>query len=340
MRVRFPVGAQIAIGSGLAILLMIAVAVVTQRGIASMALAAAHAQALQSVATEVREVVSSALAEQSAVRGLVASGDARYGAQLDAERRVLRAKLARLRDSDQTTLIPVNRLEQIDVFEQQIEDGAGLLDRNYARRVADVRAGRRAAAVRGLRDDDAQFAAVRTQAEKLYAFAADGARAADAELDAAGRAVVLTLALSTAVAVVLFGLVALLVGRSVGGRLGRVTTALREIAQDDVERLVRSFRALAGGDLDARYDTSRAPLAAPAPDEIGVLSATYDELVACKDTHRSPSVLQRVDDYLAGKRTPLWTTGLIALSRSAPAMATPTTWPLLRTIDRKPPATP
>jgi hypothetical protein len=32
---------------------------------------------------------------------------------------------------------------------------------------------------------------------------------------------------------------------------------------------------------------------------------SYDELVACQETHRSPSVLQRVDDYLAGKRAPL-----------------------------------
>jgi methyl-accepting chemotaxis protein len=279
VRVRFPVGAQIAIGSFLAIALMVAVAVVTQRGIASMTLAAAHAQALQAVATQVREVVSSALTEQSAVRGLVAGGDPVYAAQLERSRRTLRAQLARLRDSDQTTLIPVNRLEQIDVFEQQIEDGVALLDRNYEQRVAGVRAGRRSRAVRGLRDDDAQFGAIRTQAEKLYAFVADGARAANAELDAAARAVVVTLALSTAVAILLFGLVALVVGRSVSGRLGRVTAALREIAGDDVERLVRSFRALANGDLDARYDTARTPLGAASPDEIGVLSGTYDELV-------------------------------------------------------------
>ena len=32
---------------------------------------------------------------------------------------------------------------------------------------------------------------------------------------------------------------------------------------------------------------------------------SYDELVACRERHRSPSVLQRVDDYLAGKRMPL-----------------------------------
>jgi 8-oxo-dGTP pyrophosphatase MutT (NUDIX family) len=32
---------------------------------------------------------------------------------------------------------------------------------------------------------------------------------------------------------------------------------------------------------------------------------SYEELLACKDTHRSPLVIQCVDDYLAGKRSPL-----------------------------------
>ena len=278
MRVRFPVGAQIAIGSCVAILLMIGVAVVAQRGIAAMSLAAAHAQALEAVATEIRDVVSAALAEQSAVRGFVATGDSAYTTHLERERATLRTRLARLRASDQTTLIPVNRLEQIDVYEQQIEDAAALLDTRYAERVADVRAGRRGRAVRGLRDDDAQFGGMRVQAEKLYVFVADGARAANTEFAGAVRAVITTLALSTAIAILVFGLTAFVVGRSVGGRLGRVTTALREIAEDDVERLVRAFRALADGDLDVRYETSRAKLGASSPDEIGVLSATYDDL--------------------------------------------------------------
>jgi len=44
------------------------------------------------------------------------------------------------------------------------------------------------------------------------------------------------------------------------------------------------------------------------PLDVGILRAVwmdYDELVATRDKHRSPSVLQRVDDYLAGKRAPL-----------------------------------
>jgi len=44
------------------------------------------------------------------------------------------------------------------------------------------------------------------------------------------------------------------------------------------------------------------------PLDYGILRAlwmTYDELLACSETHRSPLVLQCVDDYLAGKRAPL-----------------------------------
>jgi len=44
------------------------------------------------------------------------------------------------------------------------------------------------------------------------------------------------------------------------------------------------------------------------PLDEGILRAvwmTYDELVACKDKHRSPLVLQCVDDYRAGKILPL-----------------------------------
>ncbi|CAL60551.1 putative hydrolase (Nudix family) [Herminiimonas arsenicoxydans] len=53
------------------------------------------------------------------------------------------------------------------------------------------------------------------------------------------------------------------------------------------------------GEVGAKYDQ---------PLDAGILRAvwmSYDELVACKDKHRSPSVLQRVIDYLDGKRAPL-----------------------------------
>jgi len=281
MRARFPVGAQIALAACLAIVLMVALAVVTQRGIAAMALASARAEALQSVSTEIREVVTAALAEQSALRGVIISGGAStYLAAVADARRDLHTHLAVLRESDNTTLIPVNQLEQIDVFEQQIEDGVGQLDGMYALRVAQIRDGRRAQALGGMRRGGATFAAVKREAEQLYRFVANGAQAADAAAAATARAVIVTLVLSTLAAILAFGLAAFGIGRSVAGRLGRVTVALRHVAEDDVERLVRSFRALAAGDLTARYATERSALAAPAADEIGILSGSYDDVVA------------------------------------------------------------
>jgi len=53
------------------------------------------------------------------------------------------------------------------------------------------------------------------------------------------------------------------------------------------------------GEVGAKHDQ---------PLDVGILRAvwmSYEELVATREKHRSPSVLQRVDDYLAGKRAPL-----------------------------------
>ncbi len=279
-RGRFPIAARLACGSAIAVVLMIAVAVLTARGIAAMSFAAAHREALETTSIEIREVVDAAVLEQTAVRGFVATADPAFRADIDEARAVLKRRLATLRASDQTTYIPVNQLEQIDVFEQQIEDGVAALDKQYAQRSADVLAGRRAAAAGALRDDATRFDAVHKQAEKLYAYVASGARVANAEFDATARSVLISLVASTVAAIFLFALIAYAVGRSITRRLSNVTAALHDIARDDVERLVSSFRALAGGDLDTRYDTARRPLNLKAPDEIGVLAASYDELVA------------------------------------------------------------
>jgi methyl-accepting chemotaxis protein len=105
----------------------------------------------------------------------------------------------------------------------------------------------------------------------------------------------------TVAAIFLFALIAYAVGRSVTGRLSKVTAALYDIARDDVERLVSSFRALAGGDLDTRYETGRLPLNLKSPDEIGVLAASYDELVG--GLHGVASAFHAMTESLRGTVT-------------------------------------
>ena len=62
---------------------------------------------------------------------------------------------------------------------------------------------------------------------------------------------------------------------------------------------VTYLRFAFAGALGAQFDR---------PLDEGILRAvwmTRDELIACQEKHRSPLVLQCVDDYLQGKRSPL-----------------------------------
>jgi 8-oxo-dGTP pyrophosphatase MutT (NUDIX family) len=62
---------------------------------------------------------------------------------------------------------------------------------------------------------------------------------------------------------------------------------------------VTYLRFAFAGEVGAEYDR---------PLDEGILRTvwmTYEELVACREKHRSPLVMQCVDDYLQGKRAPL-----------------------------------
>lgn len=64
---------------------------------------------------------------------------------------------------------------------------------------------------------------------------------------------------------------------------------------DDVTYLRFAFSGRVGAQLDRPLDD-------------GILRAvwmSYEELLVCQEKHRSPLVLQCVDDYLEGKRSPL-----------------------------------
>ena len=74
---------------------------------------------------------------------------------------------------------------------------------------------------------------------------------------------------------------------------------------DDLTAILKKMVELAKeGDVPAarlvlQYTLGK-PVSQPHPDRID-----RDEMAACSERHRSPIVLQCVDDYLAGKRAPL-----------------------------------
>ena len=63
----------------------------------------------------------------------------------------------------------------------------------------------------------------------------------------------------------------------------------------DVTYLRFTFCGVAGAEYDRPLDHGI----------LRTLWMTRDEMAACQERHRSPIMLQCVDDYLAGKRTPL-----------------------------------
>jgi hypothetical protein len=71
----------------------------------------------------------------------------------------------------------------------------------------------------------------------------------------------------------------------------------RELAdgRDDITYLRFAFSGQVGAVHDQALDEGI----------IRALWMSYEELRACEDKHRSPLVMQCVDDYLAGKRSPL-----------------------------------
>ncbi len=65
--------------------------------------------------------------------------------------------------------------------------------------------------------------------------------------------------------------------------------------QEDVTYLRFAFCGTAGAEYDRPLDEGI----------LRTLWMTRDEIAACQERHRSPLLLQCVDDYLAGKRIPL-----------------------------------
>jgi 8-oxo-dGTP pyrophosphatase MutT (NUDIX family) len=62
---------------------------------------------------------------------------------------------------------------------------------------------------------------------------------------------------------------------------------------------VTYLRFAFAGEVGREYDQ---------PLDVGILRAvwmTYEELAACREKHRSPLVMQCIDDYLKGQRVPL-----------------------------------
>jgi methyl-accepting chemotaxis protein len=84
----------------------------------------------------------------------------------------------------------------------------------------------------------------------------------------------------TVVALLLGATISTLMSRSIAGSVEGITLAIGKIVAEDIAALALSLARLAGGDLTARFASSRAPVKINGNDEIGQLMKTYNTLAA------------------------------------------------------------
>jgi methyl-accepting chemotaxis protein len=88
-----------------------------------------------------------------------------------------------------------------------------------------------------------------------------------------------TLGISLAVvAMLLGGAIATVISRSISRSVGATTSAIKTIVDEDIAALALTLGHLAGGDLTARFTSSRTALPVTGTDEIGDLTSSYNAL--------------------------------------------------------------
>jgi methyl-accepting chemotaxis protein len=123
---------------------------------------------------------------------------------------------------------------------------------------------------------DTASAKLRDDSAQLYGFTTAGAAAARLAFDRARQQVELIFISGVAGVVIVAALTALILGRTLARRLGRVTRALRAIADEDVPALVAAFERFAEGDLQTSFRPSDVALRDRGNDEIRELCDGYD----------------------------------------------------------------
>jgi methyl-accepting chemotaxis protein len=146
---------------------------------------------------------------------------------------------------------------------------------------ADAKAGRRAALIARVPSGDKALDDFQANDDKLdelvnHQWTAD---AVDAGKAASLQAVAIMVAVGAA-AVVLLTVLSLLYGRALVRRIRGVEKAMSEAVNEDIAALALTLEHLAGGDLTARFTSSREPFTVTGTDEVGALLISYNGLAA------------------------------------------------------------
>jgi methyl-accepting chemotaxis protein len=126
---------------------------------------------------------------------------------------------------------------------------------------------------------------------------------------------------SAIVAVVVGFTIATLLSRGIAVAIAAVALALSQIVAEDIAALNAALKRLAGGDLTARFSSSRQPLVVAGNDEIGTLVNNYDTLAGALNemSNQYQAATENLRNLIAG--VALTSKSLAAASDEASAAA-------------------
>jgi methyl-accepting chemotaxis protein len=276
-RVRVPV--QIGAGFFVGVLLLGIVTAIAFSRVTVMRSRSNEAEALSGISTLTRDIMAQMLDQSSAVRGYVATGNARYLDSMEAAQSAVSGDTATLDKVDQTNAIDSARLEQVDIESAQIESDIDAVKKGFKQEIA-FGSRQRAQAVAAMADTERLFKNLRRDNDALLTYTTAQAKAASAQFAQAEAFLVSALILSTVAAVFALILTALIIGGSIARRLQAVTQALLDVTEHDVATLTAAFDRLSAGDLAVSFESDRAFIVDEGSDEIGQLAQSYNGVVA------------------------------------------------------------
>jgi methyl-accepting chemotaxis protein len=268
---RFKIGIQIGIGFAAAVALIILSVVINLSQLNIMIAQSAQVTSLAQLEVGSHAYLEALVDEETGMRGYVATTQPQFLDPLNA---------GRSRESGIVAELTAESSDRAEIggAVAAAEQDAKHLDEFFDRQVALVRSNHQPQAVSRLGDGKTAFDGFRADLARAQNEIKRRRDAAHAAFAAAQSGQVAGMFITAIVSIIFLVGLAIFIGRSMAGRLGRVTGHIRSIVESDLARLVGAFGELKQGNLRVEFSASAEPIADEGKDEIADLSQSYNAL--------------------------------------------------------------
>jgi methyl-accepting chemotaxis protein len=268
---RFKIGIQIGIGFAAAVALIILSVLINRSQLNVMIAQSADVANLANLEVGIHKYLEALVDEETGMRAYVATSKPVFLDPLIAGRSRERGIIAEL-------TVESSGVAGISAAVAAAGRDAKHVEDFFDTQLALVRSEHQLQAVSRMGDGKMAFDGFRADLARAQSEIERRRKSAHAALAAAQNGQITSMFATACVSIfVLVGL-AIFIGRSMAGRLGRVTSRIRSIVEDDLARLLSAFSELKQGNLRVEFSTSPQPIADSGKDEIADLSQSYNAL--------------------------------------------------------------